>query len=807
MREDIRTLKVYGGNFVPEAVFNFFGNDTQVNKRTPCCLLYGRNGSGKSTIARGFRKIAGEEEESINNAILCNENGNEVSLGEEEKSKIHVFDQKFIDDNIRFEEDGLDTIVMVGSQVELDKRIKQLEHDISSKEKELDGQKITLEEYNDARNPQAPKYYENKMIEALKGDDNWAGRNKLIKGTRINTSVSNESYKEFIGLKPEKTRDELIVAFKDKYKELESARNGDQRIEFRVITNVDEINVDRINELLLQKIEEPELSPRDKFLIDISKKRSMDFVNDIKTTFSNSDVERCPFCARPINEDEREDIIKGIEKILSKLVEEHQKTLDFLRPKNVVINLEPVKRFSEATAKSIRVLEQYNDYIDRINKQISVKIGNPYEPISDVVSKSELDALRQEVIENLTALKKEKNAYNDRISDTKQIISELTCINSEIAYWDIHEYYEVHQEQVEKKDSFTSKYDTLKEEHESLIHKKEELEAQKKNVNIAVDFINRSLRYIFFSKDRLKLEYVNGLYQLKVNGFTVKPNQISTGETNAIALSYFFSKVVEGKKAEGFYKDSYLVVIDDPITSFDAENKVGMLSYLKSQVHRFVLGNLETKFLIMTHDMMTFESIYHITEELAKIVKKEYSNTGLQLKNKYYLLYSSKLEEYDARNNNEYSKLYNLVYLFLKDESVEDSIPIGNIMRQLLEAFSTFQFKVGIEELSTKEGIIELLPEDDYKRYFKNYMYRLVLNSGSHKENEAKFNLDMDFQNLYTLEEKKRTAKSILCFLYLLNKEHVLAHLSFKGNGYEAKNKQAKLDLEAWCKEIKKIAE
>lgn len=300
--------------------------------------MYSRNGSGKSTFARAFRKIAGEEE-SINNAILCNENGNEVSLGEEEKSKIHVFNQKFIDDNIRFEEDGLDTIVMVGSQVELDKQIKKLEHDITSKEKELDGQKITLDEYNDARNPQAPKYYENKMIEALKGDDNWAGRNKLIKGTRINTSVSNESYKEFIGLKPEKTRDDLIVAFKDKYKELESARNGDQRIEFRVITNVDEIDIDRINELLLQKIEEPELSPRDKFLIDISKKRSMDFVNDIKTTFSNSDVVRCPFCARPINDDEKEDIIKGIEKILSKLVEEHQKTLDFLRPKNVVINL------------------------------------------------------------------------------------------------------------------------------------------------------------------------------------------------------------------------------------------------------------------------------------------------------------------------------------------------------------------------------------------------------------------------------------------------------------------------------------
>lgn len=148
-----------------------------------------------------------------------------------------------------------------------------------------------------------------------------------------------------------------------------------------------------------------------------------------------------------------------------------------------------------------------------------------------------------------------------------------------------------------------------------------------------------------------------------------------------------------------------------------------------------------------------------------------------------------------------------MVYLFLKDELADTSIPIGNVMRQLVEAFSTFQFRVGIEYLTTKDNIIDLLPDDKHKRYFRNYLYRLVLNGGSHKENEAKFNLDMNFQSLYTLEEKKRTAKSILCFLYLLNKEHVLAHLHFKGDGCVAKNKQARLDLEAWCEEIKKMAE
>lgn len=33
MREDIKTLKVCGGVFIPEAIFNFFGNETQANKK------------------------------------------------------------------------------------------------------------------------------------------------------------------------------------------------------------------------------------------------------------------------------------------------------------------------------------------------------------------------------------------------------------------------------------------------------------------------------------------------------------------------------------------------------------------------------------------------------------------------------------------------------------------------------------------------------------------------------------------------------------------------------------------------------
>lgn len=119
---------------------------------------------------------------------------------------------------------------------------------------------------------------------------------------------------------------------------------------------------------------------------------------------------------------------------------------------------------------------------------------------------------------------------------------------------------------------------------------------------------------------------------------------------------------------EEVHRGNYLIVIDDPITSFDAENKVGMLSYLKSQVQEFILENANTKFLVMTHDMMTFTSIFHINEELSSVVKDKYANfAGTQLKNKSWILCDSKLEEYKNNEANEYSRLYNLIYDFAKD--------------------------------------------------------------------------------------------------------------------------------------------
>ena len=142
------------------------------------------------------------------------------------------------------------------------------------------------------------------------------------------------------------------------------------------------------------------------------------------------------------------------------------------------------------------------------------------------------------------------------------------------------------------------------------------LEAERKNIDIAVDLINKGLKYIFFSKGRLEIIVENDKYKLLSNGKPVLPSNISVGERNIIGLCYFFASMLQGKDDKNAFKDECLIIIDDPVSSYDFENKIGILSFLKVKLSQFLNGNLNSKAIILTHDLLTFFDIEKILEEL-----------------------------------------------------------------------------------------------------------------------------------------------------------------------------------------------
>ena len=321
------------------------------------------------------------------------------------------------------------------------------------------------------------------------------------------------------------------------------------------------------------------------------------------------------------------------------------------------------------------------------------------------------------------------------------------------------------------------------------------LEAQRSSVTVAIDVMNNYMKYIFFEKDRLRIEYDDGVYRLLSHGQKVKPREVSVGERNIIGLCYFFTSILKGKEEKDAYNDEYLIVVDDPISSYDMENRIGILSFLKYELSAFLEGNTETRVLVMTHDLMTFYDVHKILEEIIEKCKQQ--SNMVQIKFNRFELRDEEIIPFQYKGRHEYSELIQTIYRFGLGQAGDQSIVIGNIMRQVLEAFATFEFKKGIDKVSTDDDILSLLGCQEFKVYFKNLMYRLVLHGGSHKEEYVKSMNDLNFFTLISEKEKERTAKDILCFIYCLNKPHLLAHLKDVDPDAESK-------LNLWCQDIRK---
>ena len=87
MLEQIKNISIKGGPFTEKTSFDLFPQ--RLN------LLYGRNGSGKSTIAKSIRRL-GKEDDGSGYSAETN-----PFLSAEQAQHIFVFDEDFVSTNFR----------------------------------------------------------------------------------------------------------------------------------------------------------------------------------------------------------------------------------------------------------------------------------------------------------------------------------------------------------------------------------------------------------------------------------------------------------------------------------------------------------------------------------------------------------------------------------------------------------------------------------------------------------------------------------------------------------------------------------
>ena len=778
---DISSIEVKGNCFIEDTELKIFESINQNNSEiinNSVAVVYGKNGEGKTTISDEINKLRTEENQQLK---LKDVSGNIIELSEEELRRIFVYSENFIDKNVKFNESGLKSIIMFGKQVELDDKIKEKEDLLKKYKSELTKSDDKIKEFTDIKSVKSPDYYINKIKNYLKGDNSWADVDRKIKGNKNKTPVDVMDIVSVFD-----TKDSLDEIEK-KFKHLEEIflkkdSNFSSKIEkLELIKNSKEIE-ENIQKLLKVKFTKNELTENESKILEYIKNGQQVFYENVKEYFKK-DVDICPYCLRKISEQYRNELVKDIENILNDEINQYKTKLEDLIILNIEIN-ETYKEIDEILYKDlVTLIEKYDIQKNKINELIKKKKNNVYEMLTEnELENVNISTIINDINTNFERLNTKIEEINNIIENKEKTKQRLILLNKKIYYYKIQDDYNNYKKFREEKEKEIANNELIKKNIKTTKTEITTLNAQKNNIHIALDKLNKYLEYILFDKNRLKLECRDNEYFVKVNGKDVKLKDLSLGERNIISLAYFFTLMLEENNEDSeFEKDSF-IVIDDPISSVDSDNKIGIYSFLRMMFYK-IIKNSNSKIICFSHNL---EVIFNLEKTFSDIGKAKMTIKELR---------KCKLNEFKYRKYNEYSKMLTEIYEFANKEEGYEKLEytIGNQMRKVLEAYATFNYKKGIENISTTEEILNKIEDESKREYFRNFMYRLILNGDSHMEETVRSYPNNTFFDHIDINEKIITAKSLLVFLYLIDDTHIKMYFS---------NKKEVENIESWCNQI-----
>lgn len=778
MFNDLQMIKIKGGFFENTTYLELFKNN-----QDRISFIYGRNGSGKTSISNAILDLKNSDFSNFEEISLIDPNMREINISNQDCDKIFVFNERFIDSKIRFSSDGMNTIVMFGKQIELDDEIKKLSETRENLKIKYEKVKNLDTEYSEPKNKISPLFYLEKISEKLKNDNSWASREQNIKNLSRKSSVNDSIIKSIVSLPFCKNIKDLITELDKNISFLstvspETSKYNVLEFNYQIAKDYEE----KLKSLLAKKLEKPTLTEREKKIFDAITDGLQNNIDSAKEHFSHEESNYCPYCFQEVSKEYKNRLLSEFDNVLNENVKVHKSELDFMILNKIDYN------FSIYNSLNLTLCNKILGQVDKINKRINIintiindKKTNIYTPVS--IGNVNIFNDYEILLKLIKKLDIEIKSYNQKVDNISKTIAESCELNKKIARNEIDSDLEIYIEQKEAMYHNKEEMVKLQNQIRELDIELNGLNSQKKNINIALDRINKDLEYIFFEKDRLSLAFENDKYIVLSHKNKVELSKISVGERNAIALCYFFTQILENTDENNEYTNDFLLIIDDPISSFDFENKIGIYSFLRNKLNKILFNNATNKCIVLTHEleaMMNFEKYY-----------SEFKDKGIKIS--YLYLQNKQIQPFNNEIKNNYTKLLNIMYDYAINPSDTNELIIGNTMRKVLEAFSTFESKNSIESFMRDEDILGLIPSN-LKEYFQNFMYRLVLNGESHFGESAMIYPESDFFAYISTPEKQITAKNLLCFMYIINPLHIKKQFDNKKDCIE--------NIETWIKTL-----
>ena len=208
------------------------------------------------------------------------------------------------------------------------------------------------------------------------------------------------------------------------------------------------------------------------------------------------------------------------------------------------------------------------------------------------------------------------------------------------------------------------------------------------NEGLGADQFNESL-HRFLGRDELTLQFspTKKGYEIIRDNSELVEEGLSESEKTAIALVYFIIKLKEGNNRI----EDTIVVIDDPISSFDSNRLYNAYAFIRVNCEK------ARQIFILTHNFTFFKSIRDwISRKKGENKKSPAANfytitaNNERPRSSTFMDAKETLKKYNSEYHYIFSKLYDLKYQKMLE--TDDHFLAANLSRKLLETFLSFKF-------------------------------------------------------------------------------------------------------------------
>lgn len=653
-----------------------YKNPTHLETDKKVNLIYGLNGTGKSTISNFLYDGT------------CPEYSGCAVVGEKGK-EVLVYNNKFVRDHF-YEIDKLNGIFT------LSKENTEAEKEHESAEKKLNSNKELKEEIE----------YSIKKIESAwentkqtSEESTWEIKTKYSGGDRI---------LEFCleGLKGNKTKlFEHLLNFNksavrplkniDELKKETELISGEEAQRYSLLAEL-EFEISRIesNQIFKNAIVGNENGSVAGLISKLGNadwvKNGIQFLDEL----AKSNDESCPFCQeRTISEVIFKEI-KGyfdqsyenalIE--LKNLQSQYSKAIDLISPKSSYQNNPFLEvRFKEFEAQ----YERLHDLAKRNENKIKAKINAPSQ--EQVLEESAL------ILEKVNVIIRDANnritEHNNKIVNKDNELQRIKTDFWEIMRWNYDQVVVSYESHKTNKDNEVKNKNEEREVVSSEIQRlnSQIIEIQKTTVNVDSAIENINMRLFDLGIDSFNIvKHQDNLYRIARDGDLESDfHTLSEGEKTMISFLYFVERC-KGKKSALDTVTKRVVVIDDPISSLSHIYVFNVGQMIKSEF--FNSSSFEQVF-VLTHSLYFF---YELTETNHDNRKKDQKLFRLTKNSLGSSLNDMKYEE--IRND------YQAYWSIIKDPKQPPAL-LANCMRNVVEYFFGFVEKQDFCNVFQKEEL------------------------------------------------------------------------------------------------------